>query len=82
MVQEILLGLQNLNNQVRSSMAKIVDSEDQLQSIEVNMESSTWRVSGELTISPSRHLHNLGKSIWAAELCLILPKYFKTFESS
>ena len=41
----------NLDNQAKPSRPKTVDFEAVLQAMESNMASSTWRVSGELSIS-------------------------------
>ena len=62
MFQEILLGLQKPYNQVRSGRPKTVDSEIMLQGIEANQVSSTWGVSGKLSIPQSSvvtYIHNL-----------------------
>ena len=84
MVQEILLVLQRSNNQAKSGRPKTMNSEDILQAIEANPASST--PSGKLGISLSSvvsHFHDLGKKHWrSAELCLILPKHCKTFDST
>ena len=53
----------NLDYQVRLGRPKITISETVLQSIAVNLMSSTWRVLSKLSISQSSevcHLHNLG----------------------
>ena len=60
------LGCKNLHDQARPGRAQTIDSKAILQTIEANMASSTWRVSGKLDISQFsviHHLHNLGKSI-------------------
>ena len=56
----------NLNDQARVDKPKSMDSEAMFQTIETNLVSNTWRVSGELDISHSSmicHRHNFGKSI-------------------
>ena len=61
----------NLDDQARSAKPKTVDFE----AIETNLESSTWRVSGDLGISQSNVvglLLDLNKSI---QSCLIVPCY-------
>ena len=69
----------NLDDQVRSGQVV-------LQTVEENLMSSTWRVSGELSILQSNmvcHYHNLNKSTWNYQIVHhILPKYYKTFDSS
>ena len=66
----------NPDDQTKSGWPKCVNSEAVLQTIEANAASRTQRLSGELGISQSSvvHLHNL-------KLCVILPKYYKTFGS-
>ena len=57
-----------------------MDSKTVLQPIQVNLESDTLRVSGELSISQFsvvRHLHDLSKSI---QKCQILPHIFKYYK--
>ena len=54
------------------------------QAIETDLASSSQRVSGKFSITLSSMvfpLHHLSKTSRIAELCLILPKYCKTFES-
>ena len=46
----MLSNFKNLNDQARSSRPETVDSEAMLQETEANLASSTWRVSGELTV--------------------------------
>ena len=61
-------GCKNFDDQVRSGRTKTVISEAIFQAIEVNLISSTWRVSGEFGISQFSavsHLHDLGKGIWS-----------------
>ena len=56
----------NLNYQARLGKPKMVDSKPVFQAMEANLVSSTWRVSGELSISQSGvvcHFHDYGKSI-------------------
>ena len=65
MVQEILLGLKNLDDQARSGRPKSVDSKAVLQAIEENMVSNIQRVSGELGISESSVFN---KSIWNSRI--------------
>ena len=56
MVEEISPGLQNLGDQTMSHRPKPVDSETVLQTIELYLVSSIWRVSGGLIISLSLSL--------------------------
>ena len=72
----------NLNNQAKLSRFKTVDSKVNLKAMEANPASSTWRVSGKLGISLFTVvccIYNFESG--AAELCLMLPKYCKTFDS-
>ena len=75
-------GCKNLDNQARSSRPKNVDAEAALLAIEINLLSSTERVSGNLRISQSslfHHFHNLDKSIQKFQIMQL--KYCKTFDS-
>ena len=45
------LGCKKLTNQAKSDRPKIVDFKAVFQTIDTNSASSTWRVSGELSIS-------------------------------
>ena len=75
------LGCKNLNNQARWSRSKTMDSEAVPQAIEVNLASSTQRVSGKLIISQSNvvcNLHDLSKSM---QICQILPHITKIFQN-
>ena len=77
----VCLGCKNLNNQAKSGRPRSMDSETMLQAIETNLASSTWRVSGELSISQSSlvyYLHDLSKSIHS---CQIVPHSIKMMEN-
>ena len=66
MVQQILQGLQILNDQARLDRPKTMDSKAVPQTIEGNPASVTKRVSAELNILQSivvHHLHDLNKNI-------------------
>ena len=64
-------GCKNFDDQTRLSRSKTVYSEAVSQVIQINLRSSTQRVSGEVDISQSRmilHLHDFGKSIRSCTL--------------
>ena len=74
----------NLHDQAKLGRPNTMDSEVALQATKGNLVSSSQRVSGELDISQSSvacHLQDLVKASGAAELCLTLPEYCKTFDS-
>ena len=56
-------GCKNLDDQVRSGMPKIVDSEVLPKTTEANRASSSWRVSGELGILQFSIIHHLQKHL-------------------
>ena len=61
------LNCKNLDDQVRSSRPKTMNSEAVLPTMKRNLVRNIWKVSGELGISQSQevcHLNDLGKSIW------------------
>ena len=79
--KKFYLSFRNLDDQARLGRLKTVHSKAVLQAIEVNLASSTWRVSGELGLSLSSvvcYLHNLSKSI---QSCKIVPYVTKILEN-
>ena len=74
----------NLNNPPKLGRLKTVDSKAMHKVIDANPASSTWRVSGELVILQSSVLYitfmTSAKASKAAELSLMFPKYYKTFD--
>ena len=79
MVKEILLGLQEPHQSGNVKYSKAA-----LQAIETNPVSCTQRVSGELAFHSLMSLVSFittAKASGAAKLCLMLPKYCKTFDS-
>ena len=85
-LKQFCLCCKNFNDQARSVGPKREGSEAMPQLIEANPVSRTWRVSGELSISPSIevcHFHNLNKYIQSCwNVPHVLAKYCKTFDSS
>ena len=73
-------GCKYLNDQKNSAWLKSVDSKATLQTIETNPINSTQRISGKLGISQCS-LHDFGKTSGATELCFMLPKYCRIFDS-
>ena len=64
-------GCQNHSDQAKSAKPKNMDSKAILQAWVKNLASSTWRVSGKLSISQSSivcHFHDLSKSIWSYQI--------------
>ena len=84
LLKKLHSGGKNLTEQAKWGRPKSVDSEAVPHAIEVNLASSTWRVSGEHSMSlssVSRLLYHLNKNYEAAELYLTLKRYWKTFDS-
>ena len=91
MLYEFKLGPKTMQTTQNICCAKsdgAFDHSNQIVQIEillrVNLMSSIWRVSGNLSISQSHvlgHLYNLYKSILEQmKLSLTIPKYYKTFD--
>ena len=72
-------GCKIFNDQARSGRPKTMDSKSVLQAIVTNPVSSSKRVPGKFGISQSSVVHHLCE--WSVKLSLILPKYYRTFES-
>ena len=77
-------GCKNLNKQARSNRPKTMDSEDVFQAVETNLVTL-----GEYQVSSVSHspvwfitFTTSAKVSRVAKLCLMLPKYCKTFDSS
>ena len=65
--KKFCLGYKNLIDHARSYSPKTMDSEVMLRARKANLESSTQKISGRVTISQSnviQHLHKLGKSLY------------------
>ena len=71
----------NVTDQEMSGWHNTMDFKAMLQTIEANLVSSTWRVSGKLSISLASVIHQLQKiSVYrAADLCIIFAKFCKFF---
>ena len=75
--EKFCLGWKHFNDQEKSGSPKTVESESILQAIEVNLVSSTRKISGELDISEFSqvcHFSGLSKS---KQNCLIVPHLIK-----
>ena len=83
MVSKILLRLQEPQQSGKFRVRlKTLDSVAVVLALEINPVSSTWSVSGELSISqPSlvNHLHNLSKSIQSYQIVLQVTKILQNF---
>ena len=82
-------GCKNVDAQLKSGRSKIMDFKAVLQVIEANLVSSTWRLFGLFSILQFSLVHHLYGSNGnervlhrAVELCFLLPKYGKTFDST
>ena len=86
LIIKFLSDCKKLDDQWRSVKPKTVGSEVVFHAIKANSESSTKRVSGELSISQfkvARHIHNLGKNTRGCRIVFhVLTKYCKTIDSS
>ena len=81
MFKKFCSGCKNFSDQAKWRRVKSINFKAVLQTIEANLVSSTWRVSGKLSISPSNwvhHPHNLGK---CTKSCWIVPHITKIVQN-